>query len=62
MVAIFRSLRMPRSHMEEKACPVRTAQDNIPDIEWDVAMSWQLRGLRGYYRVPVLLFFSQKSP
>ena len=40
-----------------------------PNIEWDVAILWLLRGLRGCYRVYVgcygvyvLFFFSRKSP
>ena len=31
---------MPRSHIYVKARPVRATQDNLRDIEWDVAISW----------------------
>ena len=46
---------MPRSHLYVKARPVRATEDHFREIEWDVAISWQLRGLRGSYVVYVSL-------
>ena len=45
---------MPRPHLHEvhvKARPVRATYDNSREIEWDVAISWQLRSQRGCYVV-----------
>ena len=36
---------MPRSYLHVKAFLVRTTRGNCREIEWDVAISWQLRGL-----------------
>ena len=34
-----------------KARPVRAAYDTFHEIEWDVVISWKLRGLCGCYGV-----------
>ena len=60
---------MPRSHLHVEARPVRATQDNLRGTEWNVALSWQLRGLRGYYGVYMAItvstsrsYFVHRSP
>ena len=42
---------MTWSHLHVKVGPVRDTKDNFREIEWDMAILWQLRGLRGCYGV-----------
>ena len=43
------TLLMPWLHLHVKAYPVRATWDNFREIDWNVAISWQLWGLRGCY-------------
>ena len=44
---------MQQSNIHIKVRPVRATHDNFHEIECDVVISWQLRGLRDCYRVYV---------
>ena len=52
---------MPRSHLHVTVRPVRATYDTLRKIEWNVAISWQLRGLCGYYRGPRPALFRGNS-
>ena len=54
---IFSTKVIPWPHLHVKARPVRATSDNFRKIEWDVAISWQLRGLHSTSRS-----FSRMSP
>ena len=59
---------MPRSHLNVKARPVRATKDHFREIEWDMAMSWQLWVVHDSFRVYVAVTgstpcsFTHKSP
>ena len=46
------------SQIHIKAHLVTATYDNFHEIEWDVAISWQLQGLCGCYGVWVCILFA----
>ena len=50
---------MARSHLRVEPRPVGATQYCFREIEWDVDISWQLRGLHGRYWVFDPFFFAK---